>query len=84
MKQPDPVIEEAKILAASAKSVMKGAIERATNLAIEVLGGLAFLGSPDAAYLLAASRGLGLHPPARAAAAERLAAHLAGAEYVVD
>jgi len=63
---------------------VQGAIERATNLAIEVLGGLAFLGSPEPAYLLAASRGLGLHPPARAAATERLAAHLAGAEFVVD
>ena len=31
LKQPDPVIEEAKILAASAKSVMKGAIERARH-----------------------------------------------------
>jgi len=63
---------------------VQGSIERATNLAIEVLGGLAFLGSPEPAYLLAASRGLGLHPPARAAATERLAAHLAGAEFVVD
>jgi alkylation response protein AidB-like acyl-CoA dehydrogenase len=63
---------------------VQGAIERATNLAIEALGGFAFLGSPEPAYLLAASRGLGLHPPTRAASAERLAAHLAGAEFVVD
>jgi alkylation response protein AidB-like acyl-CoA dehydrogenase len=63
---------------------VQGAIERATNLAIEALGGLAFLGSAEPAYLLAASRGLGLHPPARGAAAERLAAHLAGDEFVVD
>ena len=63
---------------------VQGAIERATNLAVEVLGGLAFIASADVGYLLAASRGLGLHPPSRAAAGERLAAHLAGAEFVVD
>ena len=63
---------------------VQGAIERATNLAIEVLGGYAFLGSPEPAYLLAASRGLALHPPARAGTATRLADHLAGADFVVD
>lgn len=63
---------------------VQGAIERATSLSVEVSGGLAFLNSPEIAYLLAASRALALHPPARAAAAERLAAHLAGAEFVVD
>ena len=63
---------------------VQGAIERATDLAVELLGGLAFIASPEVGYLLAASRGLGLHPPSRAAAAERLAAHLAGAELVVD
>lgn len=60
------------------------AIERATDLAVEVLGGAAFMGSLDVSYLLAASRGLSLHPPARAAASERLAAHLSGAPFVVD
>lgn len=63
---------------------VQAAIERATNLAVELLGGIAFMSSADVTYLLAASRGLGLHPPARAAASQRLAAHLAGAEFVVD
>ncbi len=63
---------------------VQGAIERATNLAVEALGGIAFITSPDVGYLLAASRGLSLHPPARGAATERLAAHLAGAQFVVD
>ena len=63
---------------------VQDAIARATDRAVEVMGGLAFVGSGEVAYLLAASRGLGLHPPARAAASERLAAHLAGAEFVVD
>jgi alkylation response protein AidB-like acyl-CoA dehydrogenase len=63
---------------------VQGAIERATDLAVEVLGGFAFITAADVGYLLAASRGLGLHPPSRAAAGERLAAHLSGAEFVVD
>jgi alkylation response protein AidB-like acyl-CoA dehydrogenase len=63
---------------------VQDAIERATNLAVEALGGVAFITSGDVGYLLAASRGLGLHPPARAATSHRLAAHIAGAEFVVD
>jgi alkylation response protein AidB-like acyl-CoA dehydrogenase len=66
------------------RHAVQGAIARASDLAIEALGGLAFLGSGETTYLLAAARGLGLHPPTRAASAERLAAHLTGAEFVVD
>jgi alkylation response protein AidB-like acyl-CoA dehydrogenase len=63
---------------------VQDAIARATDLALEALGGAAFMASGEVGYLLAASRGLSLHPPSRSAAAERLAAHLTGADFVID
>jgi alkylation response protein AidB-like acyl-CoA dehydrogenase len=55
------------------------AIERAVMAAAALAGGMAFIGSSDVAYLLAACRALAFHPPSRAAASQPLAAHLAGA-----
>ncbi len=55
------------------------AIERATDLALALLGGMAFIQSAEVSYLLAASRGLSLHPPTRGSMSEALAAHRAGA-----
>jgi hypothetical protein len=40
---------------------------------------MAFIGSDDVAYLLAASRPLAFHPPSLASAAEPLVRHLGGA-----
>jgi alkylation response protein AidB-like acyl-CoA dehydrogenase len=54
------------------------AIERATDLAVTMLGGIAFIQSPDVSYLLAASRGLAFHPPSRSSMASGLASLLAG------
>lgn len=54
------------------------AIERATDMAMALLGGIAFIQSPDVSYLLAASRGLSFHPPSRGSMAGGLAAMLAG------
>jgi alkylation response protein AidB-like acyl-CoA dehydrogenase len=55
------------------------AIMRATALAVEHLGGMAFIGSWDVGYLSAAARALAFHPPARSAAASALDATLGGA-----
>lgn len=55
------------------------AINRATTLALERLGGMAFIGSGEVGYLAAASHALAFHPPARAAAAAAVDAALAGA-----
>ena len=63
---------------------VQSAIERATSLALELLGGMAFIESPDVAYLVAASRPLALHPPTRQAAGKRLDEYLAGGELVID
>lgn len=54
------------------------AIERTSMAAAALAGGMAFIGSSDIAYLLAASRALAFHPPSRAAASESLVRHLAG------
>jgi alkylation response protein AidB-like acyl-CoA dehydrogenase len=63
---------------------VQAAIERATSLAVELLGGMAFIGSAEVSYLLAAARGLSLHPPTRPAAGKRLAEFLAGSPLIVD
>jgi alkylation response protein AidB-like acyl-CoA dehydrogenase len=44
---------------------VQGAIERASMLAAELLGGMAYMSSPELCYLLSAGRGLAYHPPSR-------------------
>jgi alkylation response protein AidB-like acyl-CoA dehydrogenase len=58
-------------------------IERVAASAAAAAGGMAFCGSSDIAYLLAASRALAYHPPSRAAASEPLVRYLAGHPLVV-
>lgn len=53
-------------------------IERVSARAAELLGGMAFIGSPDVAYLLAASRALAFHPPSRLSVAPALDGYLMG------
>jgi len=55
------------------------AVERAASRAAELLGGMAFVGSPEVACLLASTRALAFHPPSRLSAAPALDAYLAGA-----
>jgi alkylation response protein AidB-like acyl-CoA dehydrogenase len=63
---------------------VQSAISRATSLAVELLGGMAFIRSPEVSYLLAASRALTLHPPARPTAGKPLDAFLTGSALVLD
>jgi alkylation response protein AidB-like acyl-CoA dehydrogenase len=63
---------------------VQGAVNRAASLAVELLGATAFIQSPEVAYLLAATRVLALHPPARLSAGKRLDAYLAGGSLVLD
>ncbi len=57
-------------------------IERVSMAAAELLGGMAFISSPEVAYLLAACRGLAFHPPSRLSSAEPLSRYLAGERLV--
>jgi alkylation response protein AidB-like acyl-CoA dehydrogenase len=54
------------------------AIADAARTATELLGGMAFIGSPEVAYLAAACGCLGFHPPSRSSAAQPLVDYLAG------
>jgi len=54
------------------------AIERASARAVELLGGMAFVKSPDVSYLFAASRALAFHPPSRTSIAPAIEDYLMG------
>jgi alkylation response protein AidB-like acyl-CoA dehydrogenase len=53
-------------------------IERVVMSASAAAGGMAFIESPEIAYLLAASRALAFHPPSREGAAGPLVSYLSG------
>jgi alkylation response protein AidB-like acyl-CoA dehydrogenase len=63
---------------------VQGAVDRAAALAVELLGGMAFFGSAEAAYLLAATHLLSVHPPGRPGATKRLNEYLGGSVLVLD
>jgi alkylation response protein AidB-like acyl-CoA dehydrogenase len=55
-------------------------VERAAMTAAALAGGMAFIGSSEVSYLLAACRALTYHPPSFGTMADALAGYLAGAE----
>lgn len=61
-----------------ARYAIQQALREAADLAAELLGGIAFIRSPDIAYLVAAVRALAYHPPSRTAMAEALVDYLTG------
>lgn len=60
------------------------AIERVTAHAVELLGGMAFISSPEVAYLFAAARPLAFHPPSRLSISPGLDKYLAGESLLVQ
>ncbi|MFH8560004.1 acyl-CoA dehydrogenase family protein [Streptomyces sp. NPDC017988] len=54
------------------------AIRAVVGRAVELLGGTAFMGSGDIAYLAAASHGLSFHPPSRSSCTEPFLDHADG------
>jgi alkylation response protein AidB-like acyl-CoA dehydrogenase len=58
--------------ALSTRLALQGAIETIAMRAAELLGGLAFMGSSDVAYLLCAARAMAFHPPGRLQATRAL------------
>ncbi|MFI8321680.1 acyl-CoA dehydrogenase [Streptomyces sp. NPDC085529] len=54
------------------------AINRVLSLCVEALGGMAFIGSGDIAYLNSACRALAFHPPSRTRMAAPLAEYFSG------
>ncbi|MEU4565256.1 hypothetical protein [Micromonospora sp. NPDC023956] len=54
------------------------AIADAARQAVEMLGGMAFIGSPDVAYLIAACQCVAFHPPSRGSVAAAMVDYLDG------
>src|SRR3712207_37040 len=54
------------------------AIAATVNQAVELLGGMAFIGSSDVAYLASAAHAIAFHPPSRSASAGALLDYYAG------
>lgn len=75
--------DEAVAMVLNARYAAQQAIGRAVDLAVELLGGLAFITSNDVAYLAAASRPLAFHPPSRTSAAEPLLDYYTGQPLVL-
>jgi alkylation response protein AidB-like acyl-CoA dehydrogenase len=75
LAQPDPGLLGRALCA---RFLVQDAVERAAAGAAEVLGGMAFVSSPDVACLLAAARALAFHPPSRQAGATALDAWMRG------
>jgi isobutylamine N-monooxygenase len=61
-----------------ARYAAQQALREAADLAAELLGGIAFIRSPDIGYLIAAVRALAYHPPSRTAMAEALVDYFTG------
>ncbi|MBW8792508.1 MAG: acyl-CoA/acyl-ACP dehydrogenase [Streptomyces sp.] len=68
--------------AVAAVLVTRFAVQKAlaavSDLAVELLGGIAFIESPDIAYLSSAVRPLAFHPPSRTSTTEALVEYFAG------
>lgn len=60
------------------------ALARAASLAIELLGGISFITSPEIAYLGSAIRPLAFHPPSRTSTAQALVDYAAGGPLVLS
>jgi alkylation response protein AidB-like acyl-CoA dehydrogenase len=63
---------------------VQDAILTAVNQAVELLGGMAFIGSCDVAYLAAASQAIAFHPPSRGSTAGGLLDYYQGYPMVVS
>jgi alkylation response protein AidB-like acyl-CoA dehydrogenase len=61
-----------------ARYAAQRALRSAADLAAELLGGIAFIRSPDIAYLIAAVRPLAYHPPSRTSTAQALVDYFTG------
>jgi isobutylamine N-monooxygenase len=62
----------------TARYAAQPALRAAADLAAELLGGIAFMRSPDIGYLIAAVRPLAYHPPSRTAMAQALIDYSSG------
>jgi len=71
--------EEAFAEAIYCRFAVQDAVARSVDLAVEALGGMAYIGSSDVPYLAACTKALAFHPPSRARMAAPLCDYLEGA-----
>jgi alkylation response protein AidB-like acyl-CoA dehydrogenase len=75
--------EDVVAAALTARFAVQDLVVRVAARAQELLGGIAFIGDPDVAYLAAATRPLAFHPPSRTSTAEALVGWAAGGPLVL-
>ncbi|WP_030608683.1 acyl-CoA dehydrogenase family protein [Streptomyces sclerotialus] len=75
--------EEAVAAVLVARFAVQEALSGAADLALELLGGMDFIRSPEGALLAAAVRPLAFHPPSRTSTAEPLLGYFGGAPLVL-
>lgn len=75
--------EEAVAAALVARFTAQDALVRTADLALELLGGMDFIRSPEGSLLAAAVRPLAFHPPSRTSTAEPLVSYFGGAPLVL-
>jgi alkylation response protein AidB-like acyl-CoA dehydrogenase len=70
----DEAVSAVLVTRYACQDLLAGVVDRAA----EMLGGIAFIRSPDVAYLTAAVRALAFHPPSRASVATQMAGYFGG------
>ncbi|MFC9241551.1 acyl-CoA dehydrogenase family protein [Streptomyces decoyicus] len=69
--------------ALTVRYAVQDAVSDLSGRSAELLGGMAFINSPDVAYRLAAARALAFHPPSRTSTAASMDAYFAGRPFVM-
>ena len=69
--------------ALTVRYAVQDAVSELSGRSAELLGGMAFINSPDVAYRLAAGRALAFHPPSRTSTAASMDAYFAGRPFVM-
>lgn len=67
-----------------ARFAIQETLVRVANLAVELLGGIAFISDPTITYLASAVRPLAFHPPSRTSVAQALVDHALGAPLLLS
>jgi alkylation response protein AidB-like acyl-CoA dehydrogenase len=79
----DEVDNDALAAALVTRFAVQDAISDTVNRAVELLGGMAYIGSSDVSYLAAASHAIAFHPPSRTSMAGGLVDYYAGYPVIV-
>ncbi|HEX8066941.1 MAG TPA: acyl-CoA dehydrogenase family protein [Thermoleophilaceae bacterium] len=79
-----PLDDDAFPRAMFVRYAAQSAIARSSALAVDLLGGLAFIKDPDVTYLHTAAQALALHPPSRSKTAGALAEFMATGTFATN